>query len=113
MSRGRLLLALLCLGLHRLSWVSPWSSLPRRTRTPRRAEESQEEEALPAEAEPELTEDWRAFRARLVQQEGSEGSEESSEKDKWDAGIGLFSFFLVAVTAVESVWGLNSFLLTV
>lgn len=81
MSRGRLLLALLCLGLHRLSWVSPWRSLPRRTRTPRRAEESQEEEPLPSEAE--LTEDWRAFRARLVQQEGSEGSEESSEKDKW------------------------------
>lgn len=104
MSRGRLLLlALLCLGLHRLSWVSPRTSLrtrtSRRSRTPttRRAEEEETlPEAQPAEAEPALTEDWRAFRARLVQQEGegSEGSEESSEKDKWDAGIQrTFLFF--------------------
>lgn len=92
MSRGRLLplLALLCFGLHRLSWVSPRTSLPRtrtsRTPTTRRAEEEETlPEAQPAEAEA-LTEDWRAFRARLVQQEGSEGSEgseENSEKDKW------------------------------
>ena len=111
MSRGRLLplLALLCFGLHRLSWVSPRTSLPRtrtsRTPTTRRAEEEETlPEAQPAEAEA-LTEDWRAFRARLVQQEGSEGSEgseENSEKDKWDAGIQrTFLFFPVTV---ESFW---------
>ena len=107
MSRGRLLplLALLCLGLQRLSWVAPRSSLPRTkrtTRTHRRAEEEAPPEAQPA-AEA-LTEDWRAFRARLVQQEGEgrEGSAESSEKDKWDAGIGLLRFF--SLKAVESFW---------